>query len=103
MKNANEIVKNYFEENKFSDMMDYGESGNEGLGDMSNIVADCLEACGHKPEYHYAEESTYGDGKYDVTVGFSDWKYTSELSAWNGVEQVVNYINSVLKKIEHRK
>lgn len=97
MKDIRKLVEEYFEENGIEDLMDYGASGDEGLGDVSKVVADCLVEVGYPVEYNYAEDSIYGDGKYDVHVGYNGKDYYTTIKAWNGIDEVVEFIEEILK------
>ena len=92
-----EVVEEYFEEEGITDMEDYGASGDEGLGDISEVVADCLVKVGYPVDYNYAEDSIYGDGKYDVHIGYNNKDYSTVLKAWNGVDEVVDFIKDILE------
>lgn len=96
-KKIRKVVEEYFEEEEITNLMDYGESDNLGLSDISEPVADCLVELGYPVEYNYAEESIYGDGKYDVHIGCLDKDWYTELRAWNGIDEIVEFIEEILK------
>lgn len=91
------VVNEYFKENDLTDMMDYGASSDEGLGDISSVVADCITSLGYPVDYNYAEDSIYGDGKYDVHIGFKEKDYSTVLSAWNGTDEVIGFIQDIFE------
>ena len=97
VRDVREVVEEYFEEEGIKDLMNYGASSDEGLGDISEVVADCLVGIGYPVNYNYAEDSIYGDGKYDVHIGYNGKDYQTELRAWNGVDEVVEFIEEILK------
>ena len=76
--------------------MDYGASSDEGLGDISGVVADCLVKVGYGVDYNYAEEGL-GDGKYEIHIGYNNEDYCDTIKAWNGVDEVVEIIENILK------
>lgn len=93
------VTELYFKQNDMTNMMEYGESsGALAFGDMSEIIADCLEELGIKVDYHYAEY--YSDGKYTVTVGYKDIEYSEVMKAWWGSEEVADYIENFLERIK---
>ena len=97
VRDIREVVEEYFEEEGITDLMDYGASGDEGLGTISNVVADCLIKVGYPVDYDYAEDSPCGDGKYIISIGCLDKDFKFEISAWNGVDEVIDIIESILK------
>lgn len=92
-----EVVNEYFNKNELKDMMDYGASRDEGLGDISKIVADCITELGYPVDYNYAEDSIYGDGKYDVHIGFNNEDYCDTVKAWNGADEVIDFIQKIFE------
>lgn len=93
------VTELYFKQHEMTDMMEYGDSsGDLVLGDMSEIVSDCLEELGIKVDYHYAEY--YSDGKYIVTMGYGEIEYSEVMKAWWGSEEVAEYIENFLEKIK---
>lgn len=97
IRDIREAVEEYFREEDITDLMDYGASSDEGLGTISNVVADCLVKVGYPVAYDYAEDSPSGDGKYIISIGCFDKDFKFEISAWNGVDEVVDIIESILK------
>ena len=97
VRDIKEVVEEYFEETGITDLMEYGASGDEGLSDISGVVADCLVEVGYPVDYNYAEDSKYGDGKYVISIGCLDKDFKFEISAWNGVDEVVDIIESILE------
>ena len=97
MKTIEEVVKEYFEEEEITDLMNYGESGNPGLNDISEPVADCITELGYPVDYNYAEDSIYGDGKYDVHIGYNGKDYCTTLKAWNGADEVIDFIKEIFE------
>jgi hypothetical protein len=97
VRDIREAVEEYFEEEGITDLMDYGASDDEGLGTISNVVADCLVKVGYPVAYDYAKDSKYGDGKYVINIGCLDKDFKFEISAWNGVDEVVDIIETILE------
>lgn len=97
MKTVEEVVNKYFEEEGIDDMMNYEASSDEGLRDISEIVADCIIALGYPVDYNYAEDSIYGDGKYEVHIGYNNKDYSTVLKAWNGADEVIEFIQEIFK------
>lgn len=97
VRDIREAVEEYFEEEGITDLMDYGASSDEGLGTISNVVADCIVKVGYPVAYDYAEDSPSGDGKYIISIGCFDKDFKFEISAWNGVDEVVDIIESILE------
>ena len=52
---------------------------------------------GYHVAYDYAENSKRGDGKYIISIGCFDKDFKFEISAWNGVDEVVDIIEEILK------
>jgi hypothetical protein len=52
---------------------------------------------GYGVAYDYAEDRPSGDGKYIISIGCFDKDFKFEISAWNGVDEVVDIIESILK------
>lgn len=96
VRDVREVVEEYFEEEGITDLMEYGTSGDEGLSDISGVVADCLVEVGYPVDYNYAEDGL-GDGKYEIHIGCFDKDFKFEISAWNGVDEVVDIIESILE------
>lgn len=90
-----QIVNNYFEENSLTDLMDYGASDDEGLGDISEVVADCLKAIGINVEWYNADDGL-GDGKYNIAFGINGETYTDSIKAWNGADEVADIIEQII-------
>lgn len=61
-------VEEYFKENNFKDLMNCGASDDEGLYDISGVVANCLVKVGYSVDYNYASDGL-GDGKYVIHIG----------------------------------
>lgn len=97
MKTIEEVVNKYFEEEGIDDMMNYGASSDEGLSDISGIVADCITELGYPVDYNYAEDSIYGDGKYDVHIGYNNKDYSTVLKSWNGADEVIEFIQEIFE------
>jgi len=97
IRDIREAVEEYFKEEGITDLMDYGASGDEGLGDISEVVADCLVKVGYPVDYNYADDSMYGDGKYEIHIGYNNEDYCDTIKAWNGVDEVVEIIENILK------
>lgn len=96
IRDIREVVEEYFREEDITDLMEYGASSDEGLNDISGVVADCLVEVGYPVEYNYAEDGL-GDGKYVISIGCLDKDFKFEISAWNGVDEVVDIIESILE------
>ena len=96
VRDVREAVEEYFEEEGITDLMDYGASDDEGLGTISNVVADCLVKVGYPVAYDYTKDGL-GDGKYIIHIGCLDKDFKFEISAWNGVDEVVDIIETILE------
>ena len=97
VRDIREAVEEYFKEEEITDLMTYGATSDEGLGTISNVVADCIVKVGYPVAYDYAENSKRGDGKYIISIGCFDKDFKFEISAWNGVDEVVDIIEEILK------
>ena len=97
VRDIREVVEEYFKEEGITDLMNYGATSDEGLGTISNVVADCIDKVGYPVAYDYAENSKCGDGKYIISIGCFDKDFKFEISAWNGVDEVVDIIEEILK------
>ncbi len=96
VRDIREVVEEYFEERGFNDLMDCGASGDEGLYDISGVVADCLVEVGYPVDFNYAEDGL-GDGKYVIHIGCLGTDNVYDLYAWDGVDDVVEIIEDILK------
>jgi hypothetical protein len=91
-----DVVEEYFDIEEKEDLMDYGESGNPGLNDISEPVAECLTELGYPVEYNYAEEGL-SDGKYVIHIGCLGKDNVYDLYAWHGENEVIDIIEEILK------
>jgi len=96
MRDIREVVEEYFKENGFKDLMECGASDDEGLYDISGVVANCLVEAGYLVDYNYAEDGL-GDGKYVIHIGYLGKDNVYDLYAWDGVDDVVEIIKNILK------
>lgn len=96
VRDVREVVEEYFEKEGITDLMDYGASSDEGLSDISGVVADCLVEVGYPVDYNYAEDGL-GDGKYDVHIGYNNKDYSTVLKSWNGADEVIEFIQEIFK------
>lgn len=102
MKSIREVVEAYFEENCMEDLMGCGASDDEGLTTLSTVVTDCMEELGYKVDYDYTEDSIYGEGKYDVCVCYNGKEFRDEIRAWNGADEIIDFIEEIIKELEKK-
>ena len=100
---TNEMVKqfvlDYFKEQKITDLMDFGETGNEGLADISDPFAIILTKLGLVVKNNYAKEG-YGDGKYLVYLEvpeLSNKHIELSIKAWYDADKVAEDICDILE------
>ena len=76
-------VKEYFNENRIEDLMDYGNDGDEGLYKLSSLYEEIMDKLNIKYDYVYTEDVS--DGKYLTTIIFNNnEKISIDTSARNG-------------------
>ena len=94
-------VKEYFNENRIEDLMDYGNDGDEGLYKLSSLYEEIMDKLNIKYDYVYTDVS---DGKYLTTIIFNNnEKISIDTSARNGKEVVtsnVKFIYEFYKKLK---
>ena len=93
------VIK-YFRENNIKDLMEYGSDFDEGLYKLSDMYKEILEQLNINFESIKTEDGM-SDGKYVTTIVFNDnSEIKLDLSAWNGIGNVTENIESILEEYQ---
>ena len=93
------VIK-YFRENNIKDLMEYGSDFDEGLYKLSDMYKEILEQLNINFQSIKTEDGM-SDGKYVTTIVFKDNSQIKlDLSAWNGIGNVTDNIESILEEYE---
>lgn len=93
-------VINYFRENNIKDLMEYGSDFDEGLYKLSDMYKEILEQLNINCKSITTEDGM-SDGKYVTTIVFNDnSEIKLDLSAWNGIGNVTENIESILEEYQ---
>lgn len=96
-------VYKYFKENDIKDLMDYGADADEGLYYLTTMYSEILNNLDVEIDDIYTEDGI-SDGKYVTEITLkNDSEIELDTSAWNGIDVVIDNINSVLEEYEKLK
>lgn len=93
------VIK-YFSENNIEDLMEYGSDLDEGLYKLSDMYKEILGQL--KIDFKSIKtEDGMSNGKYVTTIVFNDNSQIKlDLSAWNGIGNVTENVESILEEYE---